>query len=91
VGSLLALLKLLFDMKLLTSLWYSFWYTITIELPLSALEIIALLLTNFSLIGFMAFSHFLCVLHCMCVSLPLVCIDVLYYVLLGSVYGLGHV
>lgn len=44
VGSLLTLLKLLFDMTFITVLWYSSWYTITIELHLSDLDIIALLL-----------------------------------------------
>ena len=78
-------------MKSLTFLWYSFWYTVTNELPLSTLDILALLLTNFSLIWFMVFfPRFLCLLRYMCVSL-LVYIDVLCYMVLGSVYGLVHV
>jgi hypothetical protein len=58
---------------------------------LSALDIVALLLTNFSLISFMIFFFFLCVLCYVCVSLLVACTDVLHYVLLGSVYGLVHV
>ena len=45
-------------------------------------------LTNISLIWFMVFfSRFLCVMHYMCVSLLVVYTDMLYYVLLGSIYG----
>jgi len=33
------------------------------------------------------FSRFLCVMHYMCVSLLVVYTDMLYYVLLGSIYG----
>ena len=62
--SLLVLLKLLFDMKLLTFLWYSFWYAVTVELPFLVLDIVALLLANFSLIWFMVFFSFL-----MCLAL----------------------
>ena len=62
---------------------------VSFNLPLSALDIIVLLLTNFSLICLMVFSHFLC--SVICVSLLVAYTDVLYYVLFGSVYGLVHV
>jgi hypothetical protein len=62
-----------------------------LRIPLSPLDIIFLLPTIFSLIWFMLFFSFLCVLRYFCVSVLVVYTDVLYYVLLDSVYGLVQV
>jgi len=57
------------------------------ELPLSAFDTTALLVVGFSLILFMVFSLFSCVLCYVYIDLLLVYIIVLCYVQLGNIYN----